>query len=178
MNPITMAGGIAALALLGYTHFVAFSAGEHRVERKWDADKLVRLQKESSLKDQVTALERNLIGTQKEAQNAHIKESQAQSELITLQRARLSTVDRGLRDVTDKLAAGLRAQPDDSAALAECKTTASAYRAVFESCVGRYREMGDDAQVRLSDAVSRGLECERSYDAAEGLLKELAVQRP
>ena len=178
MNPITMAGGIAALAVLGYTHWVAFSAGEHKVQVRFDQDVIRRQVAESELKDQIRVLEHGVTGLQKEAQDAHVRETNVAAELIALQRTRVTSADRKLRDASAQLTAWISAKPDDSAALAECKAAATAYRDVSQSCGSRYRELGDEAQGRLADAVSRGLECERSYDAAEAALRNFVKANP
>lgn len=174
MNPITVAGGIAALVVLAYTHHVAYSAGASKVQSKWNADIIVRQKDLSDYKDRLLLTERALSDSQKEAQNAHDRENEAFKKLVALQRTRVTGIDERLRVVSDELAKRLKANAEDSAALLECKTAANAYRSVFDSCVGRYRELGELAQQRVAAAVSSGLECERSYDAARQTLMELS----
>lgn len=171
MNPLTLIGAGLATAALAYTHFVAYSAGQHKVQAKWDSDVKVRQAELSEYKDKLVTTERQLTLSQKEVQNVRAQEDAANAKVLALQRARVTATDRGLRDANAELAKRLAARDDDSAALAECKTAGSAYRSVLDRCVQEYQQLGDRAQVRLADAVASGLECERSYDAAERALR-------
>jgi hypothetical protein len=176
MNPITIAGGVAAAVALAYAGHTLYSAGKASVQSDWDKAKVAWQEERSALQTKVTSLERNLVVSQKEIQDAHESEKRKERELLALQRARADTAVAGLRNVTDQLSKRLAPKSDDSAALAECKAIASSYQALHGACVGRYRELGEVAQVELASARGRGLECERSYDAAERALRSFGVE--
>lgn len=175
MNPITIIGAIGAVAVLTYTHSVAYQAGKHEVQAAWNKDVTTRSKELSVYKDRLIVLERSLSVSQKEAQDARLREDEANAKALAAHRSGAASADRRLRDANAELAKRLAAHANDSAALTECKAAGAGYRSVFDQCVQEYRQLGDRAQVRLADAVAAGLECERSYDNAERALRAFTV---
>jgi hypothetical protein len=175
MNPITLIGAGAALLVLTYTHYVAYSAGEQSVQSAWDRDVRARQEELSKYKDKLIQTERLLVTANKEVQDARAREAETAAKALAQQRDRVAAATRSLRDSNAELAKRFAAQSNDSTALAECKTAGAGFRSVFDRCVKEYQELGDRAQVRLADAIATGLECERSYDAAERALRAFST---
>lgn len=163
--------GAAAALGVGYGLHRVYEFGERSVQSDWDRDKLDRQRQLSEALERALAAERDLKQSQKEAQDAHEQANRHAEELLAVQRARTDTLVAGLRNTAAELSKRLAANEGDSAALRECKTVGSAYQTAFGACVRRHRELGESSERDFVKARNSGLECERSYDAAEASLR-------
>lgn len=178
MNPIYLAGGLAITGAFAASCYFAYGAGKNSVQTEWDKAKLEWVRQKSVLDNQVLTFERSIPLLQQGAENAKALAQAKADELLALQRTRTDTAVAGLRDVQRTITERLTIKSDDSTALIECKATAIAYRNVFDSCVDRYRELGEQAQADQSRRFLAGQQCERAYDTAEAGLRDIARARP
>ena len=128
MNPITIVGAIAAAGLLAYAGVSVYHAGEQNVQSQWDKATIKWQAEESAFKTKITGLERSVVQSQKEAQDAHAAENQKSAELVALQRNRTDAAVAGLRNAAAELSKRLAPKSDDTTALTECKAIASTYQ--------------------------------------------------
>lgn len=166
--------GLGATALLvTYGAYTCYQAGKASTQAEWDQAKAAWQIEKGQLQSRIISSERSVVAAQKEAQDANAEAQRAAEARIAAHRTKSDAAIGRLQQYADQLSKRIAASADDSAALGECKAIASTYQGLFSSCTLRYRGLGETATRDLARAQSSGLECERSYDAAQQALKKL-----
>lgn len=145
-------GGLAGLAMLGFSYWKGYTYGKDVIQKKWDAEKVVLEREAQQLKDKVRETERNMQKEVNRIQKEHTHEKQIvnrrYSTLIDSLRDRPEARDDTVPGDTGSAVGctGAQLARPDAEFLAGYAADAERLQAAYNSCRQAYEVIQNAAQ--------------------------------